>query len=79
MRCVDIKNEIYKDGICDESSNDCTCGGLEPGKEYKIVFITTKENLPHAVSGNIENQFTSMKNCFYFKVFDYYNSYLNKL
>jgi hypothetical protein len=64
MRCIDVKNQNYKDGICDKSSNNCTCDDLEGGKEYKILFITTKLNL-YAVFDNIKNQFTSMKKYFY--------------
>ena len=64
MRCIDGKNrQKYKDGICDKSSNNCTCDDLEGGKEYKILFITIKGNL-YSVFDNIESQFTSKKNYF---------------
>ena len=80
IKCIYIENEPKdKNGTCNKSSNNCTCNDLKAGKEYKIVFITIKENLPNAVSDNTKNQFTSMKKYFYFKVFDYYKSYLNKL
>ena len=47
IRCIDFGNEIDKnDDKCEKLTGrvKCTCNNLVPGTEYKIKFITRKQN-----------------------------------
>lgn len=55
IRCGDRESRCNKL----ENITNCVCDRLVGGTEYKIKFITKKQNWTDAILENIPNQFTS--------------------
>ena len=62
MRCINTVNQKDIENICVQDSwkymVKCTCNNLIGGTEYKITFITRKQNWDDAIFENIARQST---------------------
>ncbi len=62
MRCINTVNQKDIENICVQDywkyMIKCTCNNLVGGTEYKITFITRKQNWDDAIFENIARQST---------------------